>query len=1020
MYLKTQFKLKRFLIAMLAMMMAIMLAFSVACKADNDDGGDDDDDDSSTTTTITDYQSIKNGDFEFSTDEKTTYPYWASINWSKSVDTDATNAPASSGTSGIIDTSSDVYSKLSSKNKPTDSATGNIINPRTPYYYGLVANEYDYDDEDKRANAQTAGTKVLMINNKHRDINGLGTAQKFKSSSTLTVSEGSYAVLSFWVNTINLKTLNSTKTPGAYALLTSSIGSEAYNKFTLDGINTNGEWAKFSFYIEGSELGAVSLSLTFGLGRGNGTDTNDFVEGFAYFDNVTLKTITKAEYLANVSTEYDCESIPEYVNAPTSYADNGAEKNYADANASLYTSTDYKFNYATLGDGVTQVNGTISYNETDPGYDYSTSNFTKVGALSEFTNDEKAKFNGAFDNIASDIANNPSLIAFHFARQSTASFVSDVLSIEGDKYDYITFFAKVNANNSKSEGLKVELVDILSSDTDKDVSAFASITATEEQENGRYGDWIKYKIIVNNPTDKLAKYQIKITFGYDGEWNDSYALQTGYAVVANLSITSEVNEKYYSLATASSTVSKTQIYGVYTSYSDITEAETGNDVYNLAVDKAQTFAIQNRPATNITGYTFKATDKSSVVHGLINSKYVSGSVYGDGSTTITNVNEITSLNEGDNTYAQVMVLDNKVKTQSRYISNSNYVPLNEITKVTVKVRATGNAVANVYLVTSVVGENNDYEVLNFKPDDNFNQKMQATVTSSSHTIDGWTNVVFYVVAGNKDIHFRVEIRNGDRDSQEGSIGAIYSTGVIYNRVDASKYASDKNAYKKDFENLYQGNPDKVEYMFTNYDEYRRVPLVTKSLDEDGNEVTETTYFEPTEVYLGNALVKFFDYSTIDVETEVDNTSSSDDTTTDTEDEEETYEVNPSAALQITSIVIAIILIVVMAVVVIRNILKKRAKKLQKTQAYYEVVSGFDRDARQKAFDKIASKKRKIALAEKDEVEYDYDESQQIEEAVVEDVEEAEETENASEEIIIDEVVNEETEETQTNEPTSEE
>ncbi len=989
MNLQSNFKLKRFLIVILAMTMAIMLAFATACKQnddDNDDGGDGSD--TTTTTTVTDYQLIKNGDFEFSTTEKTTYPYSSSINWQRNYDSDSSTAPTSSGTSGIIDTTDEVYKKLSSKNKPLD-ASGNVINPKTPYHYGLLdGTTYDYEDEDKRVNPQVAGSKVLMINNQHREVAGLGTAQKFKASTTITVAESEYAILSFWVNTVNLKSL-SDETPGAYALVTSKLGNETFNNFTLDGIDTKGEWAKFSLYVEGSELGTVSLTITFGLGRGNGTDTNDFVEGFAYFDNVVVEKISKTAYIQNTAPEFACDSIPSTLSAPATYEDNGEAKDYASTNNSYYTETSVKFNYSSIDDGAQAISGAIAYNKTNSAYDkYETDNFVKVGALSTFSQDEIARFGTALDSVATDIGSNPNLIAMSFKNHSSASFTStSSYTLSPNKYDYFTFFAKVKSDNSKADQLKVELIDEKKTATDKDVSVFSSIATTETIKNGRYGDWVKYKVFVNNPTDKAVTYKIKITYGYDGEWNDVYALQTGYAVVANLSISQDVDEKYYELSSASGTVAKTQLYGVYNSFNEVTDNETGNDLYTLSVDKTQTFTIQNTPATNISGYTFKSKDKDKVEYGLLNSKYVaSNDYYGSKPTLTDNVNipgvgVISGLNEGDNQYAQVMMLYNKEAVDSRFISSVNTVAMNEVMKVSVKVKATGNAVANVYLVSSVVGADNDYEVISFNPSDDINVPMKATVTKDSHTKlgngDGWTEVVFYIAAGNKDISFRVEIRNGSRENTNGSVGTVYSSGVIYTSMDATKMLSDKISYVRDFNTLYGENDANYTFVSKNY---TRLPLVTKSLDEDGNEISETTYFQPTEVYTGNNLIKFVNYTTVDADTEIDNTTATDEETPEeTPSTDDTYKVDPSMSLQIVTIIIAVVLILVIIVMVVRSLLKKRERKTKKTQAYYENVSKFDRDARQKSFDKISAKKRKIALAEDDDEEYDYDESQQVDE-----------------------------------------
>lgn len=65
---------------------------------------------------------------------------------------------------------------------------------------------------------------------------------------------------------------------------------------TVKNVNTDGKWAKFTFYIHGSNLNNATVKLTLGLGEGNGSLKAGYVEGFAYFDNAEFKEITKKEY----------------------------------------------------------------------------------------------------------------------------------------------------------------------------------------------------------------------------------------------------------------------------------------------------------------------------------------------------------------------------------------------------------------------------------------------------------------------------------------------------------------------------------------------------------------------------------------------------------------------------------------------------------------------------------------------------------------------------------------------------
>ena len=91
MYLLSKLKLKKLLILLLTFAMCISLALATAC-GDTVDDNDDDDNETQTEETLTDYQTLKNGDFEFGTTADTKFPYSSSINWTRSVDSDNTSA----------------------------------------------------------------------------------------------------------------------------------------------------------------------------------------------------------------------------------------------------------------------------------------------------------------------------------------------------------------------------------------------------------------------------------------------------------------------------------------------------------------------------------------------------------------------------------------------------------------------------------------------------------------------------------------------------------------------------------------------------------------------------------------------------------------------------------------------------------------------------------------------------------------------------------------------------------------
>ena len=965
MYLKSKFNFRKFLVALLSMLMAVMLAFSVACSDDSDtDDSDDNDDSSTTTTSVTDYQVLKNGDFEFGWSEKTTFPLSSSINWSKSMGADVTIAPSSKGSSGIIDTG-DKFESLTSKNKPSE-------NPSTPYDKGLIENNYDKDDEEKRVNPNVAGKKVLMINNQN---NGMGTAQAYKATTSISVAIDEFSLLSFWIKTADLSSVYN-QNPGAYVKISSSSGSTSYDDFFIKGINTKGEWAQVNIGLKGSSLNTTTVNLTIGLGEGNGTDQNGFVEGFTFIDNVSVKTVVESEYDGVSSKEIKASDFAkDTVTLPTTY-------DYKDNDLDSSTVTDkysvisYKLNFEKPFE-TTALSGSVQFSTTKQDYDYTGANAIGLGDLAT----TKAIIPSAFGENDSF----GSLVYMNFTKHSSANFETDSVSIGEGKYKYVTFFAKVKASNANSDKLTIDVIDEKGAIADQDVKLFESFD-TSALESERYNDWIKYQAFINNPTDKPTSFHLKFTFGSDKEFSDVYALQTGYAIIADLKV-ADTDEDTYNKANTSSQLVKKQVYGKYLSYSKVTESETGDDVYGVSVDKTQTFTIKEVPATNVINYNFKS-DNEDTVYGIINSKYYNEDthVYGSNIKFSSDLVGLSGLNNAGNEYAQVVIIDNKNATYSRFVTTSHTVSAGTISKITVKVKAYDSAVSNVSLVSSSLdAEKLEYQVIDFKVD-GFSQKLSSKVTNNSYQKDGWTTVHYYVQAGNEDISLRVMVSNGTKET--ASQGVVLFEGVTFTTIDSAKVQADKNALELNFTQYAEIHDNlKAEYEFTSKEDIRN-PSTVKSDGENGEVIETTQYYNPAIVYFGNEYAKFVSYETIHADDVIDNTtpSTEDDSSTDTSTEEG-YSVSLDVALQISSIIIAVVLIAVMITILIRNGLKNRAKRKAKTKSYYEENSGFDRNTREKTLKKIAEKKAKIALASDDE-EYDYDAAEKVDESVeVETVEE---------------------------------
>ena len=308
-------------------------------------------------TTVNDDGLIKNADFKIGTDteDKDLTPIFTSVSdWSRSVNSASSGTALSSkAASGVVDTSDDAWKNLTASKKDVSemsdaevkAAWGELsVKDKLEYYDiwkkankdGTIAEDLDFyeafniDSGDvptcenpgtHYADATDKDTNVLMIHNEYPESDStntykaLGTAQKYTSSSTVTVPAGTAAEFSVWVKTQDLKMSSSDGTAvaavgkGAYINVTHSVGSKALPVLSVCNINTeyidedtvaegdysNG-WVKYSFYLKGSTYSDTTFSVVLGLGQGGGTDRHGYVNGYAFFDDLQCKLITPEAY----------------------------------------------------------------------------------------------------------------------------------------------------------------------------------------------------------------------------------------------------------------------------------------------------------------------------------------------------------------------------------------------------------------------------------------------------------------------------------------------------------------------------------------------------------------------------------------------------------------------------------------------------------------------------------------------------------------------------------------------------
>lgn len=219
----------------------------------------------------------------------------------------------------------DTYAALNTKDDAEEAdktAVKEFIeNPGTHYNVrekdgGLVYTDDEGNEkpvyEDKDENSKTYGdyffdeelkqpfSHVLMVHNYATSHNGI--AQNY-SSVSIDLPANTAAEISVWVKTAYLKFSQGadvSQDRGANITVKHTVGSSTLDNFSITSINTeklikdgkasadyNG-WVQYSVYVNACDFTSSNITLELGLGESNLRDVNYPVEGYAFFDDVSV------------------------------------------------------------------------------------------------------------------------------------------------------------------------------------------------------------------------------------------------------------------------------------------------------------------------------------------------------------------------------------------------------------------------------------------------------------------------------------------------------------------------------------------------------------------------------------------------------------------------------------------------------------------------------------------------------------------------------------------------------------
>ena len=505
---------------------------------------------------------------------------------------------------------------IDSGDLPMDTTGAPLANPLT----------HDYD---KETGSFGEGQNVLMIHNQRPEVKpgeaatkGDGLAQKYTSSTTVTVQAGTAATFSVWVKTMDLHIANTegelqdAVNAGAFINVTHSVGSKSLPTLTIKNINTqsvteNNGWKKFTFSLKGSAYADTTFSIELGLGMGE-ANRAEYVNGYAFFDDVQCETVSYEKYEvlakdAKATVDYNTDETAKIfaINndlTKDNFAINLCEgltpsdflEKIADGNGNI----DVKATSSKYGDKeVTSQKGNNVYAPLGEGFD-STNDVTKVfNNVAEIETAAtgnaylKAIYNSYFtgdDSNAYDFAQDEKIlmlmstdgVAYTFDAPNTFEFAN-----YDTEYLAISFFVKTS-DMTGFTGASVTLKDGVNEytfsniDTTNIAPIKVDLNESGEKDDDVYDGWQQYFFFVENSYEVKEKAQFTLSFNFgptDIVSTTKSSYHEGFAAFTKFEVYSMSKAEYESVSD-----------GTYTKVVSVTgsneETATGNSGFDSAAN----------------------------------------------------------------------------------------------------------------------------------------------------------------------------------------------------------------------------------------------------------------------------------------------------------------------------------------------------------------------------------------------------------------------------------------------------
>ena len=784
----------RLLALCLSAMMLSSVAALAACKDSSDTDSSTTSSSSASTSAEKDTGLIKNAGFE-------TYDAKNAINtsatgWSRSVNSATSGSALSSkAASGIIDLNEDAWNDLTGTNsnynvktmteEEAEAAWDKLtIKDKLAYYDvwkeknkdGTISKDlsfyesFNIDSGDipdiarfdthhqEGEEGYGEDTKVLMIHNEYPEkdstatYKALGTAQKYTSSSTVTVKAGSSAEFSVWVRTQDLQSSSTSGNPqeavdkGAYISITQSVGGKSLDAYMVENINTenmpanelsNG-WKQYTFILKGSSYVDTTFSVVLGLGQGGGTYRAEYVNGYAFFDDIQCKLISNEDYEKRFDelqindadeVKFDTKAEDKVVNVAKEVEKDAFAFNFYGEFVDYDVLSNVESKATTSDNAAEGIVSSLAGNNTASwlggGFDGSkdvAKVFDNVDAIKEAKGDNKfldAVYTEYFEN--NSFAQDKEILLIMSAN-GAAYTVNTTNKFNFTQSDYlvISFFVKTSDMNGYT-GAGITLVDgnNKTSFTSIDTSAISPVQIGDNEDV--YEGWQQCFFFVENASEKAdTTFSLSFNFGptaiEESVSKDSY--HPGFAAFTGFQVYTMTEEEYE--AAQSGTYAK--LVSVKGANKDDSTTENGfdsvagvpSDAIETGLANLQNYKGVYSDSAYITGAIDGSTEYNKHANaGLVSKEYFTTGDYFASSTDawltgLKAINPSASASElwnevfGNDSTRPLLIWNDGSNNGKAYgyIGASTSIAANTYTAVSLRVKVSAGAKASIYLIDS--------------------------------------------------------------------------------------------------------------------------------------------------------------------------------------------------------------------------------------------------------------------------------------------------------------------------------